>query len=30
MTDTDMIVRDIKKRMDKLYESLQWPHWGDR
>ena len=27
MTDTDMIVRDIKKRMDKLYESLQWPHW---
>ena len=28
MTDTDMIVRDIKKRMDKLYESLQWPHWG--
>ena len=27
MTDTDMIVRDIKKRMEKLYERLQWPHW---
>ena len=28
MTDTDMFVKDIKKRIDKLYESLQWPHWG--
>ena len=28
MTDTEMFVKDIKKRIDKLYESIQWPHWG--